>query len=223
MEVHLICATRGGEGWQGKPPGASKDDLPRIRTAELEAAAGVLGVAGVELWDYPDGGVPDCDQAEITQRIAAAVRALRPAAVIGWGPDGGYGHPDHVAVGACTDAAVGVVSAADPTLLPALYHLALDEPLARAYREIVTVTGGDGELLPLVVQPDVGPVVRLTDEEVRAKMRAIECHASQLETWRVAIRELPELAARVYGREPYVAAVAGAPMLNGRNLLTGMA
>ena len=29
IDVHLLCVTRGGEGWQGKPPGATKEDLPR--------------------------------------------------------------------------------------------------------------------------------------------------------------------------------------------------
>jgi len=215
VEVHLVCATRGDQGWQGKPPGAMKEDLPRIRTGELQAAAAVLGLAGVELWDYPDGGVPRCDQAEVTARIAEAIQRLRPAAVIGWGPDGGYGHPDHIAVGACTDAGVRSI---DPGARPALYHLALDEDLAQAYREVMALSGDD-EVLPVEIQPDVGPVLELSDEEVRAKMRAIDCHASQLEDWRIAIRDLPDLVARTYGREPYVPISSGTRALDERGLL----
>src|SRR6267378_3324190 len=49
VDVHLLCVTRGGEGWQGKPPGATKEDLPRLRTRELDAAGRALGLAAVEL------------------------------------------------------------------------------------------------------------------------------------------------------------------------------
>src|ERR1700730_253099 len=105
--VHLVCATRGEQGWGGKPPGARREDLAKIRTAEMEAAATALALAGVEIWDYPDGEVQACDQTEITQRISQAITTLRPAAVVTWGPDGGYGHPDHIAIGRCTDDAIG--------------------------------------------------------------------------------------------------------------------
>ena len=42
--VHLICATRGEEGWGGKPPGARREDLAKIRTAEMEGAATALAL-----------------------------------------------------------------------------------------------------------------------------------------------------------------------------------
>ncbi len=216
MDVHLVCATRGGEGWQGKPPGATKEDLPGIRTKELDAAADVLGIAAVDLWDYPDGGVPDCDQAEITERIAATIRSLRPAAVIGWGPDGAYGHPDHICIGACTDAALASIGEG---LRPALYHMALDEALAQAYRDVMALAGGDGDALPVVAQPAVGPVLDLSAAELQAKVRAIDCHQSQVEDWRVAIKDLPDLLLRAYGREPYVPVSGGTPHLGPTGLL----
>src|SRR5450759_3609478 len=68
--VHFVCATRGEQGWGGKPPRARREDLGKIRTAEMEAAASALALAGVEIWDYPDGGVDKCDRTEITQQLA---------------------------------------------------------------------------------------------------------------------------------------------------------
>jgi LmbE family N-acetylglucosaminyl deacetylase len=53
IATHLVCATYGEKGWMGKPPGAKAEDLPEIRVKELEEAAVALGLAGVELWDYP--------------------------------------------------------------------------------------------------------------------------------------------------------------------------
>lgn len=215
LEVHLICATRGGEGWGGKPAGARKEDLPRIRTAELEAAADVLGLSQVTLWDYPDGSVAACDQAEIAARIADAVRELSPRVVIGWGPDGAYGHPDHIAIGACTDAAMARLDGERPTL----YHMALDEALVQSYRDVLVMIGADADGLPLVAVPGAAPMLELTPEEVDAKRRAIDCHESQVEAWRITIRERPDLLQRVYGREGYIPSLGGSASLGPSGLL----
>ena len=215
VDVHLLCVTRGGEGWQGKPPGATKEDVPRIRTRELNAAGKALGLAAVELWDYPDGAVGDCDQAEITSRIAETIRSLVPAAILGWGPDGGYGHPDHVRVGACTDAAVASI---DEDRRPALYHMAFDEQLAQAYREVIAMAG-EGDGLPVVSYPDVGPVFELDTRELQVKVQAIDCHESQVEDWRIAIKNMPDLLARAYARESYIPISGGTRRLGPTGLL----
>src|SRR5260370_17931113 len=73
VEVNLICATRGEEGWVGKPPGARREDLSRIRTAELEAAAAALAINGHVLCDYPYGGVEGSDQGVSTKRSRAHI------------------------------------------------------------------------------------------------------------------------------------------------------
>lgn len=198
--THLICATYGERGWMGKPPGAKEEDLPELRARELEEAAVALGLAGVELWDYPDGGVKDEDQQEITQRIWEQITKVRPRAVVGWGPDGGYGHPDHIAIGACTDAAVAAMTEGER---PALYHLAVDAETARFYREAIALAGGHNTL-PLEAQEKVDFVIELDADEVMMKLRAIECHRSQLEDWRIALRDHPHLMQRGYGHEPYI-------------------
>src|SRR5260370_3605719 len=139
-----------------------------------------------------------------------------PAAVIGWGPDGAYGHPDHIAMGRCTDAAVAALP--DMTR-PALCLRAIDAPLAGSCRAAIGLDGGDGGALPLVVKDHVDLVVELTPEEVQMKLRAIDCHQSQLETWRVEIRNHVHLMQQVYGREPYITVSSRAPAITARGLL----
>ena len=204
VPVHLICATRGEAGWSGKPRGARKEDLAEIRTTELAAAAAALAISGVELWEYPDGGVDRIDRQEITDRIWEQISKLRPKAVVGWGPDGVYGHPDHIAIGACTDSAVGAMTEGDR---PALYHLAVDRQTADFYRDALRLER-EGHELPLVVQDHVDVVFDLDADEVMMKLRAIDCHQSQLEDWRVAIRDHPRLMQQGYGHEPYVTATS---------------
>jgi len=200
VPVNLICATRGEAGWMGKPRGAVEEDLAQIRAGELEEAAAALAIGGVELWNYPDGGVSGIDPQELTQRIWEDIKRLKPRAVVGWGPDGGYGHPDHISIGACTDAAVSAMAEGDR---PALYHLAADEQTANFYRDVMRLTGTDGSL-PVQAQDHVDFVIDLDADEVMMKLRAIDCHHSQLEEWRIALRDHPELMQAGYGREPYI-------------------
>lgn len=204
VPVNLICGTRGEAGWSGKPRGAKQEDLAQIRTEELREAAAALAISEVELWDYPDGGVDRIDRQEITNRIWEQISRLRPKAVVGWGPDGVYGHPDHIAMGACTDSAVGSMTEGDR---PALYHLAVDQQVADFYKIALRLAGENHEL-PLVVKDQVDVVFELDADEVMMKLRAIDCHKSQLEDWRVSIRDHPRLMQLGYGHEPYIAAAS---------------
>ncbi len=216
VPVSLICATRGEAGWSGKPTGAKREDLAQIRTGELGEAAAALAIGGVELWDYPDGGVNTRDQQEITQRIWEQISKLRPKAVVGWGPDGVYGHPDHIAVGACTDAAVNSMAEGDR---PALYHLAVDRQLVDFYREALRLAGGHDNELPLVLADKIDVVIDLDADEVMMKLRAIDCHRSQLEDWRISIRDHPRLRQDGYGHEPYIAIASRSTGLTANGLL----
>lgn len=215
IPVHLICATRGEAGWTGKPLGAKKEDLAQIRTHELEEAAAALAISGFELWDYPDGGIDKADPQEITQRIWEQITRLRPKAVVGWGPDGGYGHPDHIAVGASTDVAVQSMAEGDR---PALYHIALDQQAADFYKKVAQLAGDDGSL-PVVVKDHVDVTFDLNTDEVIMKVRAIDCHRSQLEDWRITIRDHPRLMQEGYGHEPYLAIASRSPALAANGLL----
>jgi N-acetylglucosamine malate deacetylase 2 len=212
--VNLICATYGEAGWMGKPPGAKEEDLREIRAKELEEAAAALALSNVELWDYPDGGLAKSDRQEITQRIWEQISKLRPRAVVGWGPDGAYGHPDHIALGACTDAAVSSMTEGER---PALYHIAVDQQVADFYRDAMGLTGQNHSMHFEPRNTDI--VIELDADEVQMKLRAIECHRSQLEDWRIALRDHPHLMQRGYGHEPYVAVSSRAAGLTDSGLL----
>lgn len=114
VETYLLTATSGEQGWPGAPeehPG--EEQLARIREAEVRAAAEVLGIRGLHLLRYPDGGLAAADAGAVTARIAQLVRRIRPQVVVTFGPDGATGHPDHIAIGQLTTGAL--LCAADPT------------------------------------------------------------------------------------------------------------
>ncbi len=133
----------------------------------------------------------------------------------GWGPDGVYGHPDHIAMGASTDAAVAAMTEGQR---PALYHLAIDAQLAEFYKAALRL-GVEDHSLPLAVQDHVDVVIELDADEVMMKLRAIDCHKSQLEDWRIAVREEVSVMQKGYGHEPYIAVSSRANGLTPGGLL----
>jgi hypothetical protein len=79
--------------------------------------------------------------------------------------------------------------------------------------------GGEDHALPLVVQDRIDVVIDLNADEVMMKVRAIDCHKSQLEAWRIAVRDQPRLLEKGYGHEPYVTVSSRASGLTFARLL----
>src|SRR5215470_5157564 len=112
VETYLVTATRGEHGWWGEEkdyPGP--EGLGKIREGELLAAAKELGISEVKFLDYIDGDLDQANTAEAVAKIVAHIRRVRPQVIITFDPNGGYGHPDHIAICQLTTAAV--LAAAD--------------------------------------------------------------------------------------------------------------
>ena len=114
VETSLMVATRGERGWRGpceEHPGEIM--LGTMRERELREASGILGVSHLAFLDYLDGDLDQAEDTEVVAKIATLLRIVRPHVVITFGPDGLYGHPDHIAISQFTSAAV--LCAADPS------------------------------------------------------------------------------------------------------------
>jgi LmbE family N-acetylglucosaminyl deacetylase len=112
VETYLVCATRGERGWfdsEGPDPGHA--EVGRIREAELRCAAEHLGIHEVSFLDYVDGDVDQANAEEIIGKLVSHIRRIKPQVIVSFGPDGAYGHPDHIALSQFTNAAL--VCAAD--------------------------------------------------------------------------------------------------------------
>src|SRR2546425_5321059 len=148
IETYLVTATRGERGWFGNSeecPGP--EALGKIREAELLAAARVLGIRRVDFLDYIDGDLDQAHPAEARAKIVEHIRRIKPDVVVTFGPDGAYGHPDHIAISQFTTAAI--VEAADPAFafdgveagvvshaVSKLYYIAWPKSTWGAYEEI---------------------------------------------------------------------------------------
>ena len=116
--VVAVTATRGDAGGPDVTP-AGRAETARLRTAELEEALRLLGVAEHIWLDYEDGGCADADPEPAVRRLASLFDDVRPDSVLSFGPDGFTGHPDHQTVSGWVDSALAR-SAAAPRLLHAV-------------------------------------------------------------------------------------------------------
>jgi LmbE family N-acetylglucosaminyl deacetylase len=221
IDVFLLTATRGGSG---RFRGHRTDDrahpgpaaLAGIREAELRAAASVLGVRELSVFDYPDQHLDAANPVEAVARIAGQVRRVRPDVVVTFGPDGAYGHPDHIAISQFTTAAVvasadpafrcDAVEGAEPHAVSKLYYLAWTESTWAAYQAAVGTLSSSVDGVERHPTPwhDWAITTVIDTRAVWATVwRAISCHESQLANYR-GLRDLaPEHHESLWGRQSF--------------------
>lgn len=108
IEMYFVLCTDGSKG--SSDPDISPEDLVRIRRQEQIDAAHELGVIDVEFLGYPDAYLQHT--LDLRRDITRAIRKYRPDRLVAMAPYrsfsiGGYiNHPDHLAVGDATLAAV---------------------------------------------------------------------------------------------------------------------
>ena len=124
VRVVLVCATRGEAGEISNPELASSERLGEVREQELRCACRTLGVEDLFFLDYRDSGMAgtaenedpralaQADFDEAVGKIVAHIRREQPDVVVTFDENGGYGHPDHIAIHHLTKAAFA--AAADP-------------------------------------------------------------------------------------------------------------
>ena len=119
-EIMIVSATRGEQGQIRDPAAATRRTLAAVRERELRAAAAELGVQRVQVLTYPDGTLQH-HRSSLGATIDGIMRQFDPDTVITFGADGGYGHPDHVAVSEVTTQAFRVLIS-DDNRGQRLYH-----------------------------------------------------------------------------------------------------
>jgi LmbE family N-acetylglucosaminyl deacetylase len=116
FEVMVVSATPGDAGQIRDANIATRRTLGKVRAAELGQSCRCLGVHHAVCLDYGDGTLKDLDIHILVEHVVRIIREFRPQAVITFGPDGAYGHPDHIVIGEATTTACTL--AGDPNQYP---------------------------------------------------------------------------------------------------------
>lgn len=161
-EVHLVVVNRGEKG--AVDPATDADALATVRAAEVNEAAQVLGLAGCELLDLPDGETEN--DLALREQLVRVVRRVRPEVVVCPDPtalyfgDGWVNHRDHRVCG------FAVLDAVAPASASPLYFPDAGPPhQVRA----VYLTG--------TLEPDTAVAI---SDVLEVKAAALACHRSQL-------------------------------------------
>lgn len=211
VDVCLLTATRGDAGrFRGHRPGTGEHPgsaaLAVIREAEVRAAAEALGVRDVTVLEYRDGALDRAEPREVMAAIAMHIRRVRPDVVVTFGPDGAYGHPDHVAISQSTTAAIvaaadpvftldGVAATGSPHTVSKLYYLAWPASVWASYQAAVQrlVSVVDGVERQATPWPDWAITTTVDTRSVADKVwRAVSCHDSQIAGYATLLNLPPE-------------------------------
>ncbi len=104
--VAMVTATKGEAGTQS-PVVCRQSELGLIRQAEVLKNGFALGIDEQQVWDYPDGGVPDVPLDMLVARVEAAMQSIMPDLVIAfWPASGATGHKDHMRMGLVAEKAI---------------------------------------------------------------------------------------------------------------------
>ncbi|HLN70487.1 MAG TPA: PIG-L family deacetylase [Streptosporangiaceae bacterium] len=104
-EIMVVSATRGQAGQIRDAAAGTRRTIAAVREAELRLACHRLGITRVRCLDHVDGTLADAGFPALVDELAEVIGEFGPDAVITFGPDGGYDHPDHVTISAVTTAA----------------------------------------------------------------------------------------------------------------------
>ena len=234
VDVRLITTTLGEEGEIRQEGSATRETLGEIRRVELSCAVRALGLASNDVWDYRDSGMAGwasnedprafirAPSDEVVERLVLEMRRFRPQVVLSFGPDGLYGHPDHIAI--CNHATEAFRLAADPSAFPDQLADGLEphQPQRLFYsvrpsgfrREWADALRGEGIDWPLPtpeqerqgVPEDEIHLGLDVSPELEAKMACILCHRTQVAPDWPYHRVPRPVAARILGREFYIRA-----------------
>jgi LmbE family N-acetylglucosaminyl deacetylase len=210
LPTAVVCLTRGEHGPIADPTLATRASLGRVRVAELRAACAELGVGWVKCYRRQDGNLPWSDGAAIARQLAAVLQARRPDAVVTFGEDGLYHHPDHVATYELTVRAARRLSSP-----PAVYRSVWPSALMRKLAVELRRRGLPDDLWEL--DPEAFGTQDLDGSfaiDVRPfadrKLRALRAHRTQLSERHAFAALDSKLANRYLGTE-WFAHVCGGP------------
>lgn len=203
VDVHYLCATRGEAGAASDDLlAAHGGDIARLRTAELERAADVMGFAGLEFLTFRDSGMLGWAEnlhpqslysaplPVVAARIADHLRRVQPDVIVTHDKFGWYGHPDHIKCYEATLLAYEWVYG-DIRLrqsAPLLYASTFDKTLVRWMARLMPLVGRDphhhgdnGDVdLTAIAGYQVAPTASIqVGDYLHIKAQAMLCHASQ--------------------------------------------
>jgi LmbE family N-acetylglucosaminyl deacetylase len=203
VAVYLVIATNGEKGVNSFANIPAGDALAAVRVKEAACAASALGVKPPVLLGLPDGGLGDTRMlAQLAAKLGDLIRDLQPDAIVTWGPDGGYGHPDHRLVSAVVTQIVQ-----EGTVTTRLAYAALP---ASGLRSDALKNLNFPAPFRATADERLNVRVAYTADDMAKARTALACHASQFT--KEAMAQLSSLADAINKGTQYLRDWSGGPL-----------
>jgi LmbE family N-acetylglucosaminyl deacetylase len=180
VKVYLAIATNGETGVREHAGIPAGEQLAKVRREEAVCACRELGVQPPIFFDLANGQIgavtsPKGKNVQIAaDKVENLISQLHPDVVITWGPEGGYGHPDHRLVSA---AVTEVVQASKDS--PRLLYVSFSTDQAKVLND----SDNPWRTHWYATDPSYLTVrVTFTKSDETAYHHALECHKSQFTT-----------------------------------------
>lgn len=168
-EVHLLTLTKGEATSVREKLGVTKSEMADIRYREMLDVADTLGLTSMEVLELPDSRLARMDPREIEAVVKAYIQKLRPDIVVTYPVHGNSAFHDHLVTHA---------------VVKRVYLELLDEGADYLKRLAFITRRDDGSptfqngriRLKLTEQEQIHAELDLTDAEINAMKRALECY-----------------------------------------------
>ncbi len=175
-KVYLAIATKGEKGTNDRANIPAGDALAKVRREEAVCACKQLGIEPPIFFELNDGELGAIANPlghniqVVADNVGNLIEKLHPAAVVTWGAEGGYGHPDHRLVSdAVTQAMQGSHGDAK------LFYVGFSPEAVKALNEVwpASMAWHATDASYLTVR------VTFSKADQQVYRRALECHKSQ--------------------------------------------
>ena len=175
-KVYLAIATKGEKGTNEHAGIPAGEPLAKVRREEIACACKQLGIEPPILFELNDGELGAITNPlgkniqALADNVEKLIAKLNPQVVVTWGPDGGYGHPDHRLV---SDAGTQAIQSSGTS--PKLLYVGLTAEQLKTVNSIWP----DGIHWHATDASYLTVRVPFTEKDQAAYHRGLECHKSQ--------------------------------------------
>jgi LmbE family N-acetylglucosaminyl deacetylase len=144
--------------------------------------------------------------------ISGHIRRIRPQVVITFGPEGVYGHPDHIGISQFTSAAIVRAATPDdrdespPYTVSKLYYMAETQTALETYQGLSgeLVMEVDGKERGIVGWPEWALTTHIdTRDHWTQVLRAIRCHRTQIPSFEQVLEASDETQRELWGIQSF--------------------
>jgi LmbE family N-acetylglucosaminyl deacetylase len=177
VKVYLAISTQGEKGVRDHAGIAAGEPLAAARREEATCSCKQLGIDPPIFFNLKDGelgAISAKNVQAVADNVEQQIKKMNPDAIVTWGPEGGYGHPDHRLV---SDAVTQIVQARKSNIK--LFYAGLTTAQASVINDNDSGPW-HGSQLWYSTHPAYLPVrVTFTKTDQAAFHKAVECHKSQ--------------------------------------------